>query len=79
MRLELNFYKSTGEWYTTEIIEMKEIQHNKFSLFLLERSVRGEKHLLEECCIHLDEYDTLEEAKLAQTQYDLKTIIIPTY
>lgn len=62
---------------------MEEIAHCKYSLFLLERAVRGEHgittRLLEECCIYLDEYDTLEEAKLARTQYYLKTIIIPTY
>ena len=62
---------------------MEEIVHHKYSLFLLERAVHntvgGTTRLLEECCIHLDEYDTLKEAKLAQTQYQLKTIIIPTY
>lgn len=59
----------------------------KYSLFLLEttfypqNTIVGEfrTSLLKECCIHLDDYDTLEEAKLAQTQYELKTIILPSY
>lgn len=60
---------------------MKEetITHHKYSLFLLERAVGVTTRLLEECCIHLDEYDTLKEVKLAQTQYDLKTIILASW
>jgi hypothetical protein len=56
----------------------------KFSLFLLEKAVRGTSNqngdvLLEECCIHLETYNTLDEAQIAQKEYKQKTIILPSY
>jgi len=61
----------------------------KYSLFLLEEHVylpREEDNsglfgdrLLKEWCIHLDDYDTLEEAKSVQKDYNLKTIILTSY
>jgi len=56
----------------------------KFSLFLLEKAVRGTSNqngevLLEECCILLETYDTIEEAQIAQKEYKQKTIILNSY
>lgn len=53
----------------------------KYSLFLLEKAVMHNSMaiLLEECCIHLDTYDTLEEAKSAQKETKQKTIILQSF
>ncbi len=58
----------------------------KYSLFLLERKIHSFQYIgdfgnsiTEECCIHLKTFDTLEEAKAEQKDYDLKTIILPSY
>ena len=53
----------------------------KYSLFLLEKAILHNSMvvLLEECCIHLSTFDTLEEAKSAQKEEKRKTIILPSY
>jgi hypothetical protein len=61
----------------------------KYSLFLLEKQVyHGSSrddfglfgdYVTEECCIHLETYNTLEEAQIAQKEYKQKTIILNSY
>lgn len=59
----------------------------KFSLFLLEKKYYMDSTYIgdftdtitEKCCIYVATFDTLEEAKLAQKEYELKTIILPSY
>lgn len=56
----------------------------EYSLFLLEESYETEftpigSYLTKSCFEYVDTFDTLEQAKLEQKKYKLKTIIIPTY
>ena len=59
----------------------------KYSLFQLERkyftplTYVGEiaNQFVENCCIHLGTFDTLEQAKLEQKERDFKTIILESY
>lgn len=66
---------------------MKEIQHNNFSLFRLEKTFhKGLRYvgefgsiITENCFEYIDTFDSLELAQSAQKEYKQKTIIIPTY
>ena len=58
---------------------MKEIQHNKFSLFRLEKVVQKHIPLVEKCFEYIDTYNTLEEAQSAQKEFKNKSIILPSY
>lgn len=59
----------------------------KYSLFLLERIIFIETgvvgnfgdSLSQKCCIHIDTFDTLKEAKSAQKEYKEETIILISY
>lgn len=53
----------------------------RYSLFLLEKAVMHNSMvvLLEECCIHLGTYDTLEEAQSAQKETKQKSIILQSF
>ena len=59
---------------------MKEIQHHKYSLFLLERGYGNIRdNLSEKCFEYLNTFDTLKEAQKEQKEYGRKTIILPSY
>ena len=61
---------------------MKEIQHNKFSLFLLDKKHKGwgESFIdIVKCFEYIGTYDTLEEAQSVQKEYKQKTLILPSY
>jgi hypothetical protein len=56
----------------------------KYSLFLTETRVETEytaigHGLIKQAFIYIDTFDTLEEAKKEQKEYDLKSIILPSY
>lgn len=60
---------------------MKEINHYRFSLFGVEKIIpRGSyESLYENDMTYLNTFDSLEEAKREQKEYDFKTIILPSY
>ena len=66
---------------------MKEIQHNKFSLIQIEKiyypplTLAGDfKDIVtEKCFIHLDTFDFLEDAQLAQKENKQKTLIVSSW
>lgn len=66
---------------------MKEIQHNKFSIFRIEkRYIKGLKHIgefgstvTEKCFEYLETFVSLEEAQLRQKEYKSKTIILSSW
>lgn len=56
----------------------------KYSLFLLETKVNNGgtfvyNYITQSCCMFLDTFDTLEEAKSAQKEYKQKTIILMSF
>lgn len=54
---------------------METITHHKFSLFIIHptwKITRG-------CFEFINTFNTLEEAKSAQKEYEEKTIILPSY
>ena len=66
---------------------MEEIHHCKFSLFRTEKSYFpvpsfvGEfsSSLIEKCFEHIETFDNLEDAKIAQKEIKRKSIILPSY
>lgn len=56
----------------------------KYSLFLTEIRVETEytpigHGILKQAFVYIDTFDTLEEARKEQKEYDLKSIILPSY
>jgi hypothetical protein len=52
----------------------------KYSLFLLEINFGGwGNDLTKEAFVYVKTFETLEKAQEAQSKYDLKTIILPSY
>lgn len=52
----------------------------RYSVFLIERYYNGFSSDFKESCFqYVATFDTLEEAKIAQKEYELKTIILSSY
>lgn len=56
----------------------------KYSLFAVERKYETSytpigTHLTESCFEYLNTFDTLEEAQQKQKEYDVRTLILPSY
>jgi len=61
---------------------MEQITHHKFSLFRVEKS-ENDQHptfrIITSCFEFIETFNSLEEAKSAQKEYEESTIILPSY
>lgn len=57
---------------------MKEIQHNKYSLFFLE-NYKQTDNVIGQPLLYISTYTTLEEAQSAQKEFKNKTLILPSF
>lgn len=61
---------------------MEQITHHKFSLFITEKT-ENDTHpawkITRGCFEFIKTFDSLEEAKSAQKEYEENTIILPSY
>lgn len=63
---------------------MEEITFHKYSLFFIEERYETSYSQIgdsfsKKCFEYIDTFDTLEEAMAEKKEYDLKTIILPSY
>jgi len=58
---------------------MKEIQHNKFSLFRLEKYYTLSDDIIINCFEYIDTFESLKEAQEVQNKEELKTLIVSSW